>query len=382
MTQQTAGQAQLDMRFPPAGTYKFKITAYKQPTNEVAAPAPNGSAGCVCTDNAPYCAFGTSDAHDYIVTGTGGPIPLTGSGGGGTWPNVLPPNALMRQIVLPTDATSIDWVSFKALSHTYVGDLQFVLYGPSGVGHNLAHRPGFTGTGFGLSTDLAGDYTIIGADAPAPWPTTVPLVLPPQSYNQYFGNWPSGVNNIFNTPMNAIPVVPGGIYTLAVFDWAGGDMGNLATWNVAGHGPPGPAVYCSAGTTTNMCFASISASHQPSVSFANACMIATVNVEGQKNGITFYGLASNITPWGPGSTSFLCVKPPTQRTGGQTSGGTNGLCDGMFVLDWNAYQIANPTALGNPWNVGSKAYLQSWFRDPPAVKTTNLSNAVEITYLP
>jgi hypothetical protein len=31
---------------------------------------------------------------------------------------------------------------------------------------------------------------------------------------------------------------------------------------------------------------------------------------------------------------------------------------------------------------GNKAQVQAWFRDPPAGKATNLSNAIEMTYLP
>jgi hypothetical protein len=143
-----------------------------------------------------------------------------------------------------------------------------------------------------------------------------------------------------------------------------------------------PTAYCTAGTTTNLCNATITASANPSVSFANACTLSVNNVEGQKNGIVFYGLTPAAIPWAMGSESFLCVKTPTQRTGTQTSGGTLDMCDGSFTLDWNAYQTGNPTALGNPWAVGNKAYVQAWFRDPPAVKTTNLSDAVEITYVP
>jgi hypothetical protein len=85
-------------------------------------------------------------------------------------------------------------------------------------------------------------------------------------------------------------------------------------------------------------------------------------------------------PWPTGSTSFLCVKPPTQRTPPQSSGGTIGACDGSFALDWNAFQSADSSALRNPWLVSGKVYLQAWYRDPPAPKMTNLSNAVELTY--
>ena len=58
------------------------------------------------------------------------------------------------------------------------------------------------------------------------------------------------------------------------------------------------------------------------------------------------------------------------------------LCDGALVLDWNAFQIATPTASGNPWTAGDKAWIQGWFRDPPACKTTFLSQALEVTYIP
>ena len=145
-----------------------------------------------------------------------------------------------------------------------------------------------------------------------------------------------------------------------------------------------PVAYCTAGTSTNGCLPSIGASAQPSVSLANACVITASNIEGQKNGLIFYGIDnSGFTPtaWG-GSSSFLCVKPPTQRTSPQDSGGTIGACDGVLTLDWNAYQSGNPAALGNPWSAGAKVYAQAWYRDPPSPKTTNLSDAVEMTYVP
>jgi hypothetical protein len=148
-------------------------------------------------------------------------------------------------------------------------------------------------------------------------------------------------------------------------------------------GPTGPVTYCTAGTTTNGCVPSISASGNPNVAHSNTCMITASNVEGQKSGIIFYGLAQSNVPWcSSGGNSFLCVKPPTQRTAVQMSGGTLNACDGVLSLDWNAFQLANPGALGNPWSAGDTADVQAWFRDPPACKTTNLSDAVELTYQP
>ena len=85
--------------------------------------------------------------------------------------------------------------------------------------------------------------------------------------------------------------------------------------------------------------------------------------------------------WGFGS-SFLCVRSPTQRTTPQNSGGTLNACDGTFSLDWNLFLAANPSVLGAPFTVGDKLYVQAWYRDPPASKTTNLSDAVELTFVP
>ncbi|MCY3003586.1 MAG: hypothetical protein NTV21_17460 [Planctomycetota bacterium] len=145
--------------------------------------------------------------------------------------------------------------------------------------------------------------------------------------------------------------------------------------------PAGPVSYCAAGSTTNGCAATISADNNPSVSFASTCNITVSDVEGQKSGLVFYSITGqNAAPWN--ATSFLCVKSPTQRTGTQTSGGTVNFCDGTLVLDWNNFQALHPTALGNPWSPGDVVQVQAWFRDPPAGKATNLSDAIEMTYQP
>ena len=86
--------------------------------------------------------------------------------------------------------------------------------------------------------------------------------------------------------------------------------------------------------------------------------------------------------WATGSNSFLCVKSLIQRTGIGNSNGTTGACNGALLFGWNAYQTSHPSALGNPFAVGQKVYAQCWYRDPPAPKTTNLTDAVELTCVP
>ena len=148
--------------------------------------------------------------------------------------------------------------------------------------------------------------------------------------------------------------------------------------------PSVPQVYCTAGTSSNGCLPSITANVQPNLSNTAGCVISVTNLEGQKQGLVFYGV-NNVgftpNPWGSGN-SFSCVKAPTQRTGAQNSGGIAGLCTGSFGLLWDSYQSTHPSALGNPFGSGDNVYVQAWYRDPAAPKTTNLSNALELTYLP
>ncbi|MCC7010986.1 MAG: hypothetical protein IT454_00375 [Planctomycetes bacterium] len=145
----------------------------------------------------------------------------------------------------------------------------------------------------------------------------------------------------------------------------------------------GPS-FCTAGTSSNGCAASISASGTPSASAGSGFTLSVTNVEGAKQGLIFYGLNNTgFTPqaWGP-STSFLCVKPPTQRMSTLNSGGTAGQCDGAFALDWNAFVAAQPGAFGAPFAGGEHVFAQAWYRDPPSPKTTHLSDALEFVVCP
>jgi hypothetical protein len=144
------------------------------------------------------------------------------------------------------------------------------------------------------------------------------------------------------------------------------------------------AAFCTAGTTTHGCVPSIAGLGTPSASASSGFTITVSSVEGQKQGLIFYGINnSGFTPlpWGP-SSSFLCVKQPTQRMGVQNSGGTLNTCGGALATDWNAFRAGNPAALGSPFASGNVVYAQGWFRDPPSPKNTMLSNALQFTLGP
>ncbi len=140
--------------------------------------------------------------------------------------------------------------------------------------------------------------------------------------------------------------------------------------------------YCTAGTSTAGCVASLSATGQPRASASSGFTLQATALEGNKQALFFYGISGrSVNAWGP-SSSFLCVKSPTQRTPSQNSGGVLGSCSGSLALDWLAFVAANPTALGVPFSSGDVVQAQAWYRDPPSPKTTHLSNALEFTLVP
>jgi hypothetical protein len=61
---------------------------------------------------------------------------------------------------------------------------------------------------------------------------------------------------------------------------------------------------------------------------------------------------------------------------------TAGACDGVLSEDWNLYVATHLGALGQPFTGGETVWAQGWFRDPPAPKTTNLSNALVFSTFP
>jgi hypothetical protein len=141
-----------------------------------------------------------------------------------------------------------------------------------------------------------------------------------------------------------------------------------------------PAVaYCSTSTTTNGCVPSIGFVGLPSASASSGFDILVTAVDGQRAGTIFYGSAPLAAPWG--ATSTLCVTPPVQRTGPQSSNGTPGACNGQLHVDWNAWRASHPGALGSPFAAGQTLFAQGWFRDG-GIPQGSLSNALQFTLVP
>ncbi len=146
---------------------------------------------------------------------------------------------------------------------------------------------------------------------------------------------------------------------------------------------PNFASYCTSSTTTIGCSPTMTFSGTPSATATSGCDLLVFSVDGQRTGLIFYGISGRVAfPWTAGSTSWFCVKSPVQRTFVQNSGGAPGACNGNLSVDWNNFRHIYPGALGNPVQAGQKIQTQAWFRDPPAPKTTNLSDAMEFTVCP
>lgn len=141
------------------------------------------------------------------------------------------------------------------------------------------------------------------------------------------------------------------------------------------------ASYCTAGTTVAGCVPAIRGEGAPSSQAASGFDIVVDNVPTQKMGLIFYGLNAipQPQPWALGSTSYLCIYYPVNRTGAHSSGGSVGACDGELRVDWNAWRAANPNTLGSPFTAGQVFHAQGWFRDSGAAKGTNLSDGLVFT---
>lgn len=142
--------------------------------------------------------------------------------------------------------------------------------------------------------------------------------------------------------------------------------------------------YCTAGTTTNGCTATMGYTGSPSLLLGpGGFTVNCTGIEGGKTGLIFYSISGTAAlQWGS-SSSFLCVKSPQQRSGTVATGGTANACDGAISLDFFDYVTnVNPGALGAPFSPGNQAWFQCWFRDPPSPKTTMLSDGLDVTFAP
>jgi hypothetical protein len=145
----------------------------------------------------------------------------------------------------------------------------------------------------------------------------------------------------------------------------------------------GVTSYCTSATSSAGCVATLVEEGAPSASANSGFNLRLVSADAQRQGLIFYGVSGRTAlPWASGSSSTMCVKSPTQRMTLSNTAGALGTCNGSFATDWLAYLASSSGALAAPATPGQLVQAQAWYRDPPAPKSTNLSNALEFTVLP
>jgi hypothetical protein len=206
------------------------------PANNLWQPRTPGAANSSCPLTESPCLCPNPTAIGYRFPGTGGAIPPTGSGGG-SWPGAQPPSFFTSSVGIATPVEGVTAVVLIGITHTRVGDLQGVLRDPTGVGHNLFNRSGFTGTGTGNPGDFLapGQTLVFVPSGGAAWPAAGNISS--GAYDQDFGvgcaggSWTPGILGIDDTNLGKIRG-PAGTWTLEIYDWASGDTGNLAGWSL------------------------------------------------------------------------------------------------------------------------------------------------------
>jgi hypothetical protein len=161
----------------------------------------------------------------------------------------------------------------------------------------------------------------------------------------------------------------------------GPDSGSTYGYVLSG---TGPSTYCTAGTSSSGCQATLSSTGVPSGSAPSGFRLIATSVEGAKDGLFFFGTnGRQANPWGNG-TSLQCVVPPVVRTPLLPGTGTNGSCNGVLSRDLNALWCPTcPNPAKNP-GTGALVQAQLWYRDPFSTdnQTTAFSNALEFCLEP
>jgi hypothetical protein len=167
---------------------------------------------------------------------------------------------------------------------------------------------------------------------------------------------------------------------------AGGNAGlsALASFTAANGGCDGSvATYCtSKPTSIPGCLPSLALDGVPSASAPLGCTVSVVDVPGGNVGLFLYttnGAAATpiVTPFGS-----LCIQsgPGLFRIGMQSGGGTSGVCDGGYAIDFNQHmhtQLIDPALAA-----GASVDLQCWYRDPPNPGQANLTAALRFQICP
>lgn len=346
-------------------------------------------------------------AGSFSITGAGGAIPASGSGGGGLWPTALPPAPFVSSITVPFNVISISRVDLGGLSHTWSGDLHAVLRDPNGTRYNVFVRSGSSAGSAGNSGDFAGSCGFLNAVTGngSPFPGTGNITT--GDYRQDFGDsgtpatpWPNGQLGILDVPLNDI-VAPAGTWSLEIYDWAVGDSGTLTSWSLTGvdDNPPISA-YCLGDATSGAacpCANTGASGHgcQNSAGTGGSLLTGSgsvfpdnvvLSVTGELPtalSIVVQSNSHNLTPvvFGDGLKCFAGSQIKRLYVKSAVGGGLTAPASGEPSITVRSAQ------LGDTIPLGATRYYQVYYRDAsasfcaaPTGSTFNISNGLKIVW--
>jgi hypothetical protein len=243
------------------------------------------------------------------------------------------------------------------------------------IGEQADQRLGqFVGSLGDIDGDGVGDYSISGAQG-----------APTKVFSGRTRQLKYSINTGFFGYLGHASCSMGDVNGDGIDDFAMSDPGHQQSRGrvrIFAGSPSSVSSYCTSGTTSNGCAPRLIGVGSPSATGASAFTLSITGLEGQKPGLLFYGVSGpKLAPWGA-TSSYLCVDAPTQRTQFSFPSGTPDVCNGVYLLDWNAYVAGHPGALGLPFNPSDQVWAQGWFRDPPSSKQTSLTNALSFSMEP
>ncbi len=189
-------------------------------------------------------------------------------------------------------------------------------------------------------------------------------------------NNPLRWNSIYNVWFDCdVPSGPGTVSLDQFQSGAGAPTVGVVSVVPTNSSCPQASSYCTAKTSSLGCVPSIGSSGVASLSLPGGFQAQVTLVDGQQNGLMFFGTSGQASLPFQGGT--LCVNGTLHRLDVINSGGSAGSCSGSFSYSLTD-MLFNATG-GGLLVVGQVVNAQQWYRDPPGV---GLSNGLEFTICP
>ncbi len=310
---------------------------------------------------------------------------------------------------VPVAVTCINSVVLDGLTHTWAGDTLGILRDPNDVGYVIWIRPdlevgqtccgsagdflsGGTFTFVEPGTSANGALPYVGDMAPGEWDQTFSSNAPVNPVT-----WPSPDETIFNTPLSGISG-PAGVWTISIYDFAGGDVGSFSDFTLNGNSCGGGGVgtpFCDPAVANSTGSPAVLSGAMGSGVGSDLHLEMTGGVPGE----LAYMLVGNMATPGitvPGGQGPFCL---VGVSGAQffryNAGGTDMNSIGGFDASGTWINVSGTSTTGFGFDVpstipaspmitimaGDTWHFQGWYRDTPAGSGfSNFSNGLSVTF--